>query len=301
MTTPSASLTPALEVLRLEKKIAGTTAVKDLSFSVKTGICLGLLGPNGAGKSTTMEIMEDIILPSSGKVLYQGRPRDAFFRQEIGIQFQHTALLNFLTVGETLDSFHRLYPDPEALPNLVERCDLGPILRQRNNQLSGGQLQRLMLALALINKPRIVFLDEPSTGLDPQSRRNLWDIILSLKEEGKTIIMTTHSMEEAEYLCDEVVIMDMGRLIAWDTPARLIQSHCHGSSILLPESAFKMKLEGLPFFWKRREAMIVIETTNIHEGLNILLDLDVDLSAMTIHSPNLEDVFLGLTGKALRD
>jgi ABC-2 type transport system ATP-binding protein len=204
-------------------------------------------------------------------------------------------------VGETLDSFHKLYQHPEELPRLIERCDLGPILRQRNNQLSGGQLQRLMLALALINKPRIIFLDEPSTGLDPQSRRNLWDIILSIKAEGKTIIMTTHSMEEAEYLCDEVVIMDMGRVIAWDTPARLIQTHCHGSAILLPESAFKMKLDDLPFSWKRSDTSIAIETAHIDEGLNTLLNLDIDLTEMTIHSPHLEDVFLCLTGKALRD
>lgn len=273
----------------------------DASFTVKEGICFGLLGPNGAGKTTTMEIVEDIIAASSGKILYKGQPRGASFREEIGIQFQHTSLLNFLSVEETLLSFHKLYQHPEEMLLLTQLCDLTPILKRRNNQLSGGQLQRLMLALALINKPRLVFLDEPSTGLDPQSRRNLWEIVRQIKAEGKTVIMTTHSMEEAEYLCDEVAIMDMGRIIAWDTTTRLIQTHCRGSSILLPESAFKMNLEALPFTWKRRDQTIVLETEQIHEGLNTLLDLDIDLTDMAVHTPNLEDVFLCLTGKGLRD
>lgn len=290
-----------IEVINLKKQFGETQAVADASFSVKEGICFGLLGPNGAGKTTTMEIVEDIIGASSGEILYQGKPRGVSFREEIGIQFQHTSLLNFLTVQETLLSFHKLYQQPEDLDLLIQRCDLTPILKRRNNQLSGGQLQRLMLALALINKPRLVFLDEPSTGLDPQSRRNLWDIVRNIKAEGKTIIMTTHSMEEAEYLCDEVAIMDMGSIIAWDTPARLIKTHCQGSSILLPESAFKMSLDALPFTWKRRDKSIVLETAQIDEGLNKLLNLDIDLTEMTVHSPNLEDVFLYLTGKGLRD
>lgn len=290
-----------IEVINLKKVFGENAAVTDASFTVKEGICFGLLGPNGAGKTTTMEIVEDIIAASSGEILYQGQPRGASFREEIGIQFQHTSLLNFLTVEETLLSFHKLYQHPEDLDLLIQRCDLTPILKRRNNQLSGGQLQRLMLALALINKPRLVFLDEPSTGLDPQSRRNLWDIVRNIKAEGKTIIMTTHSMEEAEYLCDEVAIMDMGSIIAWDTPARMIQTHCKGSSILLPESAFKMNLDALPFTWKRRDKTIVLETTHVPDGLSKLLSLDIDLTEMAVHSPNLEDVFLCLTGKGLRD
>lgn len=290
-----------VEVINLKKVFGANQAVTDASFTVKEGICFGLLGPNGAGKTTTMEIVEDIISPTSGEILYQGTQRGASFREEIGIQFQHTSLLNFLNVEETLLSFHKLYQHPEELDRLIQRCDLAPILKRRNNQLSGGQLQRLMLALALVNRPRLVFLDEPSTGLDPQSRRNLWDIVRDIKAEGKTIIMTTHSMEEAEYLCDEVAIMDMGRIIAWDTPARLIQTHCHGSSILLPESAFKTSLDALPFTWKRRDKTIVLETSLVQEGLTKLLSLDVDLTEMVVHSPNLEDVFLCLTGKGLRD
>jgi ABC-2 type transport system ATP-binding protein len=290
-----------IEVIHLSKAFGENTAVSDVSFSVKEGICFGLVGPNGAGKSTTMEIVEDIITPSSGEILYQGKPRSGSFREEIGIQFQHTSLLNFLSVAETLSSFHKLYQQPEDLDLLIERCDLAPILKRRNDQLSGGQLQRLLLALALINRPRLVFLDEPSTGLDPQSRRNLWDIVLRIKAEGKTIIMTTHSMEEAEHLCDEVAIMDSGSIIAWDTPARLIRTHCQGSTLLLPEAAFKMTLDDLPFTWKRRDKTIVLETSQVHEGLNTLLNLDIDLTELAVHSPNLEDVFLSLTGRKLRD
>ena len=290
-----------IEVIHLSKTYGENRAVRDISFSVGEGICFGLLGPNGAGKSTTMEIVEDIIPPSGGQILYQGKPRSASFREEIGIQFQHTSLLSFLSVEETLRSFHKLYQHPEDIQRLTERCDLTPILKRRNDQLSGGQLQRLMLALALVNRPRLVFLDEPSTGLDPQSRRNMWEIVRSIKEEGKTIIMTTHSMEEAETLCDEVAIIDMGRIIAWDTPARLIHTHCKESSILLPESAFKSGPELLPFPWKRRDGSVVMEIAQVHEGISTLLNLDIDLSEMAVHSSNLEDVFLCLTGKALRE
>jgi ABC-2 type transport system ATP-binding protein len=292
---------PIIEVTHLEKTYGDNRAVVDTTFSVNEGICFGLLGPNGAGKTTTMEIVEDIITATSGTILYRGAPRTASFREEIGIQFQHTSLLNFLSVKETLLSFHKLYHQPENIEYLIQLCDLTPIMERRNNQLSGGQLQRLMLALALVNKPRLVFLDEPSTGLDPQSRRNLWDIVRTIKAEGKTIIMTTHSMEEAEYLCDEVAIMDKGSIIAWDTPARLIQTHCKRNSILLPESAFRMNLKALPFDWKRRDQTIVLETGQIDEALDKLLNLDIDLTEMAIHSSNLEDVFLCLTGKDLRD
>lgn len=290
-----------IEVIHLKKVYGENIAVHDVSFRVREGICFGLLGPNGAGKTTTMEIVEDIIPATSGEILFRGQPRNPSFREEIGIQFQHTSLLNFLSVEETLHSFHKLYQHPEDLERLIELCDLQPLLQRRNNQLSGGQLQRLMLALALINKPHLVFLDEPSTGLDPQSRRNLWDIVRTIKADGKTIIMTTHSMEEAETLCDEVAIMDNGKIIAWDTPANLILTHCQGSSIVLPESAFRVKLEALPFPWKRRTNTILLETPSVQEGLNTLLDLDIDLTEMSVHSPNLEDVFLCLTGRELRD
>ena len=292
---------PILEVIHLKKVFRRTEAVKDVSFSVRTGTCFGLLGPNGAGKTTSMEVIEDIIPPTAGQILYRGRPRIESFREEIGIQFQHTSLLNFLTVKETLQSFHKLFHKPEDLEDLITRCDLSPIIDRQNNKLSGGQQQRLMLALALINRPNLVFLDEPSTGLDPQSRHNLWAIVEGIKKDGKTIIMTTHSMEEAEFLCDEIAIMDGGRIIAEGSPKSLITTYCKGSTILLPGYAFGMDPRELPFSWRLQDDMIEIDTDNIQAGLTFLLDLDIDLSEMHVRSGNLEEVFLRLTGKQLRD
>jgi ABC-2 type transport system ATP-binding protein len=290
-----------LEVIHLRKIFHKTEAVKDVSFTVRQGTCFGLLGPNGAGKTTSMEVIEDIIPKTGGEILYKGRPRTESFREEIGIQFQHTSLLNFLSVKETLQSFLQLFRNPENLDELICRCDLAPILDRRNDKLSGGQQQRLMLALALVNQPSLVFLDEPSTGLDPQSRRNLWAIVEGIKKEGKTIIMTTHSMEEAESLCDEIAIMDQGGIIAQGSPKSLITTYCHELSILLPRYAFGMNPEDLPFSWRVHGDMIEIDTDNIHAGLTRMLDLDIDLSEMIVRSGNLEDVFLHLTGKQLRE
>jgi ABC-2 type transport system ATP-binding protein len=257
---------PIIEVHHLRKRFSKLEAVRDVSFQVRPGICFGLLGPNGAGKTTTMEIVEDIIEATSGEILYNGRPRTTSFREEIGIQFQHTSLLNFLTVEETLTTFAQLFSKPADTSEIARRCQLTDLGTQRNDRLSGGQTQRLMLALALINEPRLIFLDEPSTGLDPQARRNLWDIIRQLKEEGRTLILTTHSMEEAEYLCDEIAIMDQGTIIAGGSPEELIRQHGGGSSIIPPGTVDKQDLRGV-----------------------------------SLHSANLEDVFLNLTGKKLRE
>ncbi len=292
---------PILEIKHLRKVYKDTVAVGDVSFSVQQGSVFGLLGPNGAGKTTTMEVIEGIIPATSGDVLYRGLNRDDSFREEVGIQFQHTSLLNFLTVEQTLTTFQALYTDPENLDTLVELCNLESILTRHNNKLSGGQLQRLMLALALINKPHLIFLDEPSTGLDPQSRRNLWAIVEKIKAEGKTIILTTHSMEEAEYLCDMVAIMDRGQIIAMDSPHNLVHNHCHKLSIILPTSAFPMELHKIPFPWKQSHSRIEIETNTINEQLSQLIDMGVNLAGLVVHNSNLEDVFLHLTGRQLRE
>ncbi len=292
---------PIIEVRHLRKCFSKLEAVRDVSFQVRAGICFGLLGPNGAGKTTTMEIVEDIIEATSGEILYNGRPRTASFREDIGIQFQHTSLLNFLTVDETLATFARLFSNPVDTEEITRRCQLTDLGKQRNDRLSGGQTQRLMLALALINKPRLIFLDEPSTGLDPQSRRNLWDIIRQLKEEGRTLILTTHSMEEAEYLCDEIAIMDQGTIIAGGTPEELIRRHGGGSSIILPGTITTQQLGALPFAVLKQNGEIFIHTDEIHQGLTLLMKNDIDLRGVSIHSANLEDVFLNLTGKKLRE
>ena len=292
---------PILQVNHLRKQFETLVAVDDVSFRVREGSCFGLLGPNGAGKTTTMEMIEGIIPATSGKILYHGVVRDSSFREEIGIQFQHTSLLNFLTVQETLVTFKALYQQPAELEELIDRCNLREVLENRNDKLSGGQLQRLMLALALINRPRLVFLDEPSTGLDPQSRRNLWRIVEQIRKEGKTVILTTHSMEEAEFLCDTVAIMDRGKIIAMDSPRALVKTHCHTSTVTLPKSAFPLPLDQLPFSWRHHNGMVEIQADQINKALSQLMALDVDLTEMVVHTANLEDVFLRITGRQLRE
>ncbi len=292
---------PILEVFNLTKVYRDTVAVDDVSLRVCPGVCLGLLGPNGAGKTTSIEIIEDIIEPTTGHILYKGEPRGNTFREEIGIQFQHTSLLNFLTVKETLTTFSSLFADPEKFDVLVEKCELGALLKRRNDKLSGGQQQRLMLALALVNKPSLIFLDEPSTGLDPQSRRNLWGIVEQIKTEGKTVILTTHSMEEAEHLCDRIAIMDRGRIIAEGSPAELIEKHCGRSTLSLPGTFDTERLKGLPYPWRREGERVRVEADNVYEALARLSRMEVDLTGMSLARSNLEDVFLHLTGKKLRN
>jgi ABC-2 type transport system ATP-binding protein len=290
-----------LEVIDLIKVFKDVSAVNQVSFSVEEGSCFGLLGPNGAGKTTTMEIIEDIIPATSGTILYLGKPRSNSFREEIGIQFQHTSLLNLLSVKETLICYQKLYRNPLDIEWLIERCDLSQIIDKKNNQLSGGQQQRLMLALALLNRPKLIFLDEPSTGLDPQSRHYLWAIVEEIKREGKTIIMTTHSMEEAEFLCDTIAIMDQGHIIAEGSPTQLISTYCNTNTITLPHETNTDHLASLQLPYTHHGTAVTIQSQNVDETLSLLLSSGFDLTDMTVRSANLEDVFLYLTGKKLRE
>lgn len=294
------SLSSPLVVRDLRKSYGGREVVAGVSFELTPGACFGLLGPNGAGKTTALEVIEGIIPATSGEILFKGAPKTASFCDEVGIQFQHTALLDFLSVRDTLLIFRNLYQEVESLEYLVELCNLQEILGNRNNKISGGQAQRLMLALALLNKPTLLFLDEPSTGLDPQSRRHLWDIVRSIKEQGKTVVLTTHSMDEAEYLCDEIVIMDHGRIIAQGSPPALVRRHCSGTIISLPRERVTIPLAQLPLPAREVNGQLEITVERIDLGLEMLLNLKIDLSEMTVHSPNLEDVFLNLTGRKLR-
>ena len=198
-----------LEVANINKTYSHTAAVDDVSFNIQHGTCFGLLGPNGAGKTTTIEIIDGIRDPDSGKILYNGASRNTNFREDIGIQFQSTSLLAFLSVRETLKTFQTMYKNTASIEEVMRQCNLEEIANQPNDKISGGQRQRLLLALALINNPLLLFLDEPSTGLDPQARRNLWDLIQKIKNDGKTIILTTHYMEEAQLLCDIIAIIDV--------------------------------------------------------------------------------------------
>jgi len=292
---------PILEMQHLKKHYGTVAAVDDVSFSVPEGCCFGLLGPNGAGKTTTIEIIEGITPPSAGTVLYRGRPRDGAFNAEIGIQFQHTALLGFLTVRETLETFAALYTDTEPIDTLIERCHLEAISKNYNDRLSGGQRQRLLLALAMVNRPQLLFLDEPSTGLDPQARHDLWEIVRNIKTAGKTIILTTHYMEEAQYLCDHIAIMDGGRIIAQGSPETLITKYRKGMTVTLPRENFLNGLDGLGMSVSEVRDRVEIQTEDVNACLQNLLTQDVDLAGMMIRSPNLEDVFLHLTGRKLRD
>jgi ABC-2 type transport system ATP-binding protein len=289
-----------LEVRDLKKHYPGVKAVDGVSFTIKEGSCFGLLGPNGAGKTTTVEIMEGITSPSSGEVLYKGKPIGREFKQEAGIQFQSTALQEFLTVNETLRLFKNLYKKSMDLDELIGICALRELLNRDTRTLSGGQKQRLLLAIALINDPNIVFLDEPTTGLDPQSRRNFWELITSIKKHNKTVILTTHYMEEASELCDEIAIMDSGKIIAIGTPDELLKAHFTDVLIQIPEEDFIIDLDSGDFKISHKSGQIIIHSDNLHDTLRLLGERNVNLSRMEIRSRNLEDLFLELTGNDLR-
>ena len=217
-----------IEVENLHKAYNGTTAVDNLCLAIAEGTCFGLLGPNGAGKTTTVEMMENILEPDSGRILYKGELRGKRFSQEVGIQFQQTELLAYLTVEETLKTFAAFYNRHLPVEQVLDMCMLESIRKKMNNKISGGQRQRLLLGLALLNDPDLIFLDEPSTGLDPQARQHVWQIIKDIKNQGKTIVLTTHYMEEAQILCDVLAIMDRGEIIESGSPLDLIERHCVG-------------------------------------------------------------------------
>jgi ABC-2 type transport system ATP-binding protein len=290
-----------IEVKNLVKKFGNVVAVNDISFTIEQGVCFGLLGPNGAGKTTTIEVIEDVIPPTSGEILYKNKPRNASFRNDVGIQFQNTALLNFLTVRETLETFQSLYPKTVCIEELVELCQLSEFLDQYNDKISGGQRQRFLLALALINQPKVIFLDEPSTGLDPQARRNLWDLIGKIKTEGKTLILTTHYMEEAQHLCDEIAIMDYGKIISRGTPQELIKRHSRQVTVILSKEHFLPYAAQVSLPYREVKDTIEIMTDNVNACLDHLLSYNIDLSEIFVRSPNLETVFLNLTGRKLRE
>ena len=242
-----------------------------------------------------------MITPTAGEIFYKGAPRKPSFREEVGIQFQSTALLNLLTVRETLETFQSFFTKTATIEELVKLCRLEEFLDQYNDKISGGQRQRFLLALALINRPELLFLDEPSTGLDPQARRNLWDLIQGIKAEGKTIILTTHYMEEAQHLCDEVAIMDYGKIIAQGSPDELIRQYSRGITVVLPREHYAPKANSFPMKVLEVKDTIEIETDDVNQCLEQLISHGVDLTDITVRSPNLETVFLNLTGRKLRE
>lgn len=290
---------PILEVRNLVKHYPGVKAVDDVSFTVSEGTCFGLLGPNGAGKTTTVEIMEGITPATSGEIFYRGRATGGNFKEQAGIQFQSTALQDFLTVHETLKLFRRLYAEGVQLDELIDACSLRELLDRDSRKLSGGQRQRLLLAIALVNNPRVIFLDEPTTGLDPQARHNFWELIKTIKARNTTVILTTHYMEEAYILCDAIAIMDHGKIIAQGSPEKLLKDHFSDVILELPKNDFPIGLE-LPYTILETEGCVEISTADVNGAIRMLVKNGVSLARLRIRPRNLEDLFLELTGKELR-
>ncbi len=286
-----------MQIENLKKNYGSVQAVDGLSFSIEEGICFGLLGPNGAGKTTTIEMMEGILAPSEGQVSFRGKKIDNHFKKKVGIQFQNTALPEFITVKETLELFRSLYPDPRSLDEVIEICSLSDIIDRDNRKLSGGQRQRMLLGLAIIPHPEIIFLDEPTTGLDPQARRNFWELIKRIKAEKTTVLLTTHYMEEAEILCDQIAIMDHGKLLEIDTPETLLENHFDGALVKIPHGGrTDLKLDGGVLSGDFLE----ITTNNLDRTMRDLLSSQLNLEGLSIKKPNMEDLFLKLTGSSLR-
>ena len=275
-------------------------AVRGVDLSIAAGSCFGLLGPNGAGKTTTIECMEGIQQPTEGAVLYRGKPLDKAFSEQAGIMFQQTALQDFVTVGETLTMFQRLYRQSVSVDELIKVCKLDEFLDREPKKLSGGQRQRLLLAIALVGDPQIVFLDEPTTGLDPQARRNLWQLVTDIKSRGVTVVMSTHYMDEAYELCDQIAIMDNGLVIAEGTPDELLRSIFSDVVMQLPLNDWPDGLALEPFNAQTLGGQVQLMSDDVNESIAALLAASVPLQHLQIRQRNLEDLFIELTGQELR-
>lgn len=275
----------------------GVRAVDDVSFTIASGQCFGMLGPNGAGKTTTVEMMEGICLPTSGNIRYRSRPLDKRYKQDIGILFQSTALQDHLTVRETLSLFSRLYRVRADQQTLIDACDLAEFIDRDASRLSGGQRQRLLLAIALVNDPSIIFLDEPTTGLDPQARRSFWQLIQSVKAQNKTIVLTTHYMDEAYELCDQIVIMNSGTIIAQGSPDCLLAEHFDDVFIRLPKKVLTQPLTSLGVDVVELGEYVEICTDDVESTIQLLLAHHVPLGGLEIRPRTLEDLFLSVTAR----
>jgi len=307
---------PALRVVGLRKRFGDVVAVDGLDLTVAAGECFGLLGPNGAGKTTTIEICEGLTLPDEGIVEVLGQrwsDDERALRERLGIQLQETQLAEKLTVEETVRLFRSFYAHGRDVDEVIAIVQLDEKRRARVGKLSGGQKQRLALACALVGDPELLFLDEPTTGLDPQSRRQLWDLITELKASGRSIVLTTHYMDEAERLCDRVAIVDHGRVIALGTPRELISG-------LGAEHVVEFTVAGDvngELDAATLERLDGVKAARVHEGrwsleavelaravpaiLGALSERRLPLDELVTHSATLEDVFVSLTGRQLRD
>lgn len=299
-----------IRLQHVTKRYGDLVAVDDLSLEIRPGIIFSLLGPNGAGKTTTLEMVEGLRKPDSGAILLGDD--DIIARPEIprhlfGVQLQSTSFFDLLTVEETLQMFASFYARALPAGELIQRLELAEKASSRVGGLSGGQAQRLALAVALVNDPEVVFLDEPSSGLDPQARRNLWDVIGDLKAEGRTVVLTTHYMEEAEALSDDLAIMDHGHILDRGTPSELVRRHAPTTVIELAREAGVGRDIELPALVRvdESEETTSLVTDHLADTLVGLVswarERGSPLTGLSTRAATLEDVFLKLTGRSLRE
>jgi len=303
---------PVIRVRGLTKRYGDVQAVDGIDFDVAKGEIFGLLGPNGAGKTTTVEILEGLRQPDGGQVSVLGvdvsHDADAI-KPRIGVSLQTAALYPKLTVTELIDLFRILYPTSRSTKEVMDALELGERHNARSQDLSGGQRQRLAVALSLVNDPELVFLDEPTTGLDPAARRSLWDIVEGLKADGRSVLLTTHYMEEAEILCDRLAIMDHGRILEMGTVEQLVSKHFQERTVRFDrlDGLAREELERLPEVTSVKEDTneVLMYTKDPGRTIGALLDLadsrGLEPQNLGIRRATLEDVFLDLTGRALRD
>jgi ABC-2 type transport system ATP-binding protein len=305
------SVSTVIEVENLQKSYGPTRAVEGVSFTVEQGEVFGMVGPNGAGKTTTIECVEGLRQPDGGRIrVLGGDPRAdrEAMTSRIGIQLQQANLPPRLCVGEALDLFAAFYPRPAAPAELLERLGLTEKRSAPVAKVSGGQRQRLFIALALVNRPELVFLDELTTGLDPQARRSMWDLARELRQEGKTVFLTTHFMEEAERLCDRVAILDHGKIVALDRPEALVRSLGVETRIVFtqPPDAPAVPWESIPGVNRAETSgeRVIVEGVGERFVSGVVLALEasrIPCRDLRTEQPTLEDVFLRLTGRALRE
>jgi len=301
-----------IEVLNLRKTYGDIKAVNDVSFVVEQGEIFGMLGPNGAGKTTTMEIVEGLRIADSGSVRVLGmdiKQRPRRIKAGIGVQLQTTSLYPRLTVREVLDLFGSFFPRAVSSVELVKLVGLEDSSNKICKNLSGGQQQRLSVALALVNDPQILFFDEPTAGLDPQARHNIWDVIRLAKEKGKTVFLTTHYMEEAERLCDRVAIIDHGEIIATDRPEKLVEQYFSEEAIefqldqQLGEKILRRMAGATNVLME--DGKVTVYSSSVPATISALMEMagqrGIKLTDLYVRRATLEDVFLKLTGRRIRD
>jgi ABC-2 type transport system ATP-binding protein len=311
-TTASVTTDAVIRVDGLRKVYGDLVAVDGITFDVRPGEVFGLLGPNGAGKTTTVEVLEGLRKPDGGSVSVLGidiTKSPAPLKPRIGVSLQNAALYPKLTVVELLDLFATFYPKSRPTDELIELMDLGEKRKSRTQDLSGGQKQRLSVALALVGDPELVFLDEPTTGMDPAARRMLWDVITGMRSEGRSVLLTTHYLEEAEILCDRIAIMDHGKILELGTVNELVDRRFHERAVRFDaiEGLDDARLTGMPGVTSlaREDGEVVLYTRDVPGTIGAVLEASEELGAepgnLAVRRATLEDVFLALTGRTLRD